>query len=35
MTITIIGGSGFVGTRLTKRLLEAGYTVKIADKKKA
>jgi nucleoside-diphosphate-sugar epimerase len=30
--ITIIGGSGFVGTRLTARLLNAGYTVKIADK---
>ena len=24
MTITIIGGTGFVGTRLAKRLLEAG-----------
>lgn len=35
MTITIIGGSGFVGTRLTKRLLDAGYTVKIADKRKS
>ncbi len=35
MTITIIGGSGFVGTRLTKRLLEAGHTVKIADKRKS
>lgn len=35
MNITIIGGSGFVGTRLTKRLLEAGYTVKIADKRKS
>ncbi|GHV05534.1 epimerase [Spirochaetia bacterium] len=30
--ITIIGGSGFVGTRLTALLLKAGYTVKIADK---
>ncbi len=35
MTITIIGGSGFVGTRLTKRLLEAGHNVKIADKRKS
>jgi len=32
MNITIIGGSGFVGTRLTTRLLAAGYSVKIADK---
>lgn len=35
MVITIIGGSGFVGTRLTKRLLNAGYSVKIADKRKS
>lgn len=35
MTVTIIGGSGFVGTRLTARLLEKGYTVKIADKRKS
>lgn len=35
MQITIIGGSGFVGTRLTKRLLEAGYTVRIADKRRS
>ena len=33
MTITIIGGSGFLGTRLTRRLLEAGHTVRIADKR--
>jgi len=32
MNITIIGGSGFVGTRLTTRLLAAGHTVKITDK---
>ena len=32
MNITIIGGSGFVGTRLTKRLVESGHIVKIADK---
>jgi nucleoside-diphosphate-sugar epimerase len=32
MNITIIGGSGFVGTRLTTRLLSAGYAVTIADK---
>jgi len=32
MHITIIGGSGFVGTRLTSRLLAVRHTVKIADK---
>jgi nucleoside-diphosphate-sugar epimerase len=32
MHITIIGGSGFVGTRLTTRLLAAGHSVTIADK---
>jgi len=32
MNISIIGGSGFVGTRLTTRLLATGHTVKIADK---
>ena len=35
MTITIIGGSGFVGTRLAKRLLEAGHEVRIADKRRS
>ena len=35
MTITIIGGSGFLGTRLTKRLLASGHTIKIADKRKS
>ncbi len=35
MTITIDGGSGFVGTRLTKRLLTSGHTVRIADKRKS
>lgn len=35
MNITLIGGSGFVGTRLAKRLLEAGHTVRIADKRKS
>ncbi len=35
MTITIIGGSGFVGTRLVKRLLDAGYSVRIADKRRS
>ena len=35
MQITIIGGSGFVGTRLTKRLIAAGHSVKIADKRKS
>ena len=33
MNITIIGGSGFVGTRLVDRLLKSGHTVKIADKR--
>ena len=33
MIITIIGGSGFVGTRLVKRLLSAGHSVRIADKR--
>jgi nucleoside-diphosphate-sugar epimerase len=32
MHITLIGGSGFIGTRLTTRLLAAGHTVVIADK---
>jgi nucleoside-diphosphate-sugar epimerase len=32
MHITIIGGAGFVGARLTTRLLAASHTVKIADK---
>jgi len=32
MTIAIIGGSGFIGTRLTRRLLAAGHAVKILDK---
>jgi nucleoside-diphosphate-sugar epimerase len=32
LNITIIGGSGFVGTRLTARLLVAGHTVTIVDK---
>jgi len=35
MNIAIIGGSGFVGTRLTTRLLASGYTVKIVDKNKS
>ncbi len=35
MTITLIGGSGFVGTRLAGRLLEAGHTVRIADKRRS
>lgn len=29
--IAIVGGSGFIGTRLTKRLLEEGHNVKIID----
>jgi nucleoside-diphosphate-sugar epimerase len=32
MHLTILGGSGFVGTRLTTRLLAAGHAVTIADK---
>jgi nucleoside-diphosphate-sugar epimerase len=32
MYITIIGGSGFVGTRLATRLIAAGHDVTIADK---
>ena len=35
MTVAIIGGSGFVGTRLAKRLLDAGHQVKIADKRQS
>ena len=35
MTVTVIGGSGFVGTRLVKRLLDAGHTVRIADKRRS
>ena len=35
MKITVIGGSGFVGTRLVKRLIASGHTVKIADKRKS
>jgi len=33
MNITIIGGSGFIGTRLTTHLLATGHMVKIIDKK--
>jgi nucleoside-diphosphate-sugar epimerase len=32
MRIILIGGSGFVGTRLTTRLIATGHTVTIADK---
>jgi nucleoside-diphosphate-sugar epimerase len=32
MKVIVIGGSGFVGTRLTSRLLAAGHCVKSADK---
>jgi nucleoside-diphosphate-sugar epimerase len=32
MNITILGGSGFIGTILATRLLTAGFIVKIADK---
>ena len=33
MKVTVIGGSGFVGTRLVKRLLDSKYEVVIADKR--
>lgn len=33
--IAVIGGSGFIGTRLTKRLIDNGYSVKILDKVKS
>jgi Nucleoside-diphosphate-sugar epimerases len=33
MQISVIGGSGFVGTRLVTRLLSSGLSVKIVDKK--
>ncbi len=33
MNITIIGGSGFVGSRLATRLVASGHTVRIADKR--
>jgi len=33
MNISIIGGSGFIGTRLATRLLNACHTIKIIDKK--
>ena len=32
MHTAIIGGSGFIGTRLTKRLLSSGHKIKILDK---
>jgi len=35
MNVVVIGGSGFIGTRLTTRLLSAGHTVKIVDKKES
>ncbi|HTL52321.1 MAG TPA: NAD(P)-dependent oxidoreductase [Planctomycetota bacterium] len=31
LRILLIGGSGFIGTRLTRRLVAAGHTVRIAD----
>ncbi len=33
MKVTIIGGSGFLGARLVKRLLASGYDIVIADKR--
>lgn len=35
MTVTIIGGSGFIGTELARQLLEAGESVRIVDKAKS
>lgn len=35
MKITVIGGSGFVGTRLVTRLLKSGHSVTVADKRKS
>jgi nucleoside-diphosphate-sugar epimerase len=35
MRITLIGGSGFIGTRLSDRLVSSGYEIKIADKNKS
>jgi len=35
MNISIIGGSGFIGTNLTTHLLFLGHTVKILDKKES
>jgi len=32
MKISVIGGSGFIGTRLVTRLLASGYVVRIVDK---
>ena len=33
--VTVIGGSGFIGTRLVRRLREAGHSVTIVDKAKS
>jgi nucleoside-diphosphate-sugar epimerase len=35
MKIAVIGGSGFIGTRLCRRLLSNGHTVTILDKRKS
>lgn len=35
MDISIIGGSGFLGTRLTERLLKSGHRIKIIDKRES
>lgn len=35
MKITIIGGSGFVGTRLLKLLEESSYTLQNIDKRQS
>jgi GlcNAc-P-P-Und epimerase len=34
-TIAVIGGSGFIGTRLVELLLEAGHSVRIIDKQQS